>query len=363
MDGKLISKELNEHVCLELSKLVAEKITRKLFDPKSVIISPLQTNYFSFVFSMDIKTENESLKIFVKIPKEDLRAKGKTILPISEGDRKMAQAEAESLRRLESEWKGDELKVHWVKLYGEIPEYNALITKAVTGLEAFNVFRRWDSRRRYGNLSDYNRLISAMGRLGAALGRFHKISAKPVNFNTDILIHKMIRYCSEIENHPLGTKIKSVIDDINKFGGQEFSAIKVPTLKGIDIRNILIDEEDNLFVLDPGRIKLACREADLSRFLMTYRILYWGSIKFILGLKPDLKGENAFLNNYYKNSSAPSVRLLHMFFVKEQLKHWHTALESLEMRSYPAMIKRLIAGIYVNPYYVCQILTELKQIN
>lgn len=275
----------------------------------------------------------------------------------------MAQAEAESLQKLEKEWKDDDLKVTWVKLCFEIPEYNALITEAVSGMEVLDVFRIWDIRRRYGYREDHEKLISAMGRLGAAFGRFHKISAKPVNFNTDNLIHKMIRYCSEIENHPLGTKIESVIDNINKLGSHEFSAIKVPTLKGIDIRNILIDEEDNLFVLDPGRIKLACREADLSRFLMTYRILYWGSIKFILGLRPHLKAENAFLNNYYMNSSAPSGRLLHMFFVKEQLKHWHTALESLEMRSYPAIIKRLIAGIYINPYYVCQILTELKQIN
>lgn len=358
-----MNKELNQKEYLQLARLVAEKISGMPFAPKETIISPLQTNYFSFVFSMQINTANESLKVFVKIPKEDLRLREKSIFPITAGDRLMAQAEAESLRRLDDEWKDDELKVSWVKLYGEIPEYNALITNAATGKEALDVFRVWDIKRRYGYAKDRKKLVSAMGRLGAAFGRFHKLSAKPVNFHTDKFIPKLIRYCRQIESHPLGAKLQSVIDQINKQTGQEIRAVEVPTLKGIDIRNILIDGEDKLFVLDPGRIKLACREADLSRFLMTYRILYWGSLKFILGLRPDLNAESVFLNNYYKNNFAPSDRLLHLFFVKEQLKHWHTALESLEMRTYPVIVKRLIAGIYVNPYYIRQLSTELKQIN
>lgn len=359
----MLSEELNQKEYLQLARLVAEKISGMPFAPKETIISPLQTNYFSFVFSMQINTANESLKVFVKIPKEDLRVREKSIFPITEGDRLMAQAEAESLRRLEDEWKDDELMVSWVKLYGEIPEYNALITKAVTGLEALDVFRVWDIRRRYGNAKDHKKLISAMGRLGAAFGRFHQISSKPVIFHTDKLIPKLIRYCQEIEIHPLGTRLKKVTALINKQAGQEIRAVEVPTLKGIDIRNILINGNDKLFVLDPGRIKSACREADVSRFLMTYRILYWGSPKFLLGLIPDIKAENAFLNNYYQNNSAPSGKLLNLFFVKEQLKHWHTALESLEMRWYPVLVKRLLAGIYVNPYYIRQLTAELDKIN
>jgi hypothetical protein len=355
-------EEINHLEYLKLANLVTEKLSEGLIELSEVYVGPLNTNYFSFVFFIDFTINNEKKKVFVKIPKEDLRVREKTISPITDGDRMMARAEADSLRKLEKEWKDDDLRVTWVKLYGEIPEYNALITEAASGMEALDVFRIWDIRRRYGYRADHEKLISAMGRLGAAFGRFHKISAKPVNFHTDKLIPKLIRYCREIENHPLGTRLQSVINQINKQAGKEIRAVEVPTLKGIDIRNILIDEEDKLFVLDPGRVKLACREADLSRFLMTYRILYWGSLKFVLGLIPDLTAENAFLNNYYKNSSAPSDKLLHLFFVKEQLKHWHTALESLEMRSYPAMLKRLIAGIYVNPYYIRQLSTELKQI-
>lgn len=73
----LMSKELNQMEYLKLAKLVVEKITGKSFVSEEVIISPLQTNYYSFVFSIQINTQNTSLKVFVKIPKEDLRYREK----------------------------------------------------------------------------------------------------------------------------------------------------------------------------------------------------------------------------------------------------------------------------------------------
>jgi aminoglycoside phosphotransferase (APT) family kinase protein len=136
----------------------------------------------------------------------------------------------------------------------------------------------------------------------------------------------------------------------------------VPTLKGIDIRNILIDQDDKVSILDPGRLKLASREADLSRFIMTYRILYWGSRLFLF-IDPDKDAEKAFLKAYYDNSFPASGNVLHFYLIKEQLKHWYTAHESLEMHSYPAVVKRLLAGIYVNPYYIRQLTAELEKIN
>jgi hypothetical protein len=33
------------------------------------------------------------------------------------------------------------------------------------------------------------------------------------------------------------------------------------------------------------------------------------------------------------------------------------------MHSYPAVVKRLLAGIYVNPYYIRQLTAELEKIN
>ena len=142
----------------------------------------------------------------------------------------------------------------------------------------------------------------------------------------------------------------------------EIEATEVPTLKGIDIRNVLMDEQDKLFLLDPGRMKRTCREADLARFLMTYRILYWGSWLFLLGLRPDIQAEEAFLDAYYSKTAPRSQKLLSYFLIKEQLKHWHTAIDSLRLLAWAMPIKRLIEATYINPYYTRQLAQELKKV-
>ena len=82
----------------------------------------------------------------------------------------------------------------------------------------------------------------------------------------------------------------------------------------------------DLFLLDPGRLKSACHEADLARFIITYRILYWGSKLFFLRLVPSLEAEKAFYDAYYQSTNQSSSVLQNYFLMKEQIKHWHTAI-------------------------------------
>ena len=142
----------------------------------------------------------------------------------------------------------------------------------------------------------------------------------------------------------------------------EVTGIAVPTLKGIDIRNVLIDRQDRLYLLDPGRLKITYREADLARFIMTYRILYWGSKLLLLVREPDPKSEAAFLGSYYSHSQPSCPQLIDFFLLKEQLKHWYTALDSLQRRPWPSPLKRIVAMVYVNPFYTRQIMAQFKLI-
>jgi hypothetical protein len=358
-----MSEQLNDYEYTHLSSLVIAKIWGQDLLPREIVISPLQTNYFSFVFSIELSKKGFTKKVFVKVPKEDMRGRDKKILPITEGDRLMARSEADSLKQLEMQWNVDELAVSWVKLIFEVPEYNALITEAAYGFEAFEVFRKWDINRRLGKTKDRDNLRSSMTKLGAALGRFHNHNARQTTFYADREVPKLLRYCKEISDSPFNFPLDDFSGQISEASGKEIDAIEVQTLKGIDIRNILINEKNELFLLDPGLTKSTCREADLARFLMTYRILYWGSKLFALGFRPDKKAEEGFLEAYYKNSSPPSGRLLNYFFVKEQLKHWHTAIDSLNKLRLPLYVRKLIAKTYVTPFYKNQLRNELKKLN
>ena len=134
------------------------------------------------------------------------------------------------------------------------------------------------------------------------------------------------------------------------------------TLKGIDLRNLLIDGSDGVFLLDPGRMKRTFREADLARFLLTYRILYWGHWLFALGCEPDPAAEGEFLESYYASSEPASGRLLEFYLVKEALKHWHTAHASLRLKTWPAPVKRLVAAAYIDRFYERQLAVGLERL-
>jgi len=352
----------NENVQQTLARLVVEEITGRPFKKVNATVGPLMTNYFSFIFFIEAHTSRGTQKVFVKIPKEDLRQRSKSILPISPADRRMAEEEELSLRMLADQWHSKDLGVSWVRLRKFFPQYNAIVTDAVQGDEAFAVFRRLELRRRLRFSKDRDRLSEVMARLGAALGRFHQGNARTTVFRVDETILKLERYCLELGSNVRSPWPSHVIQALNSIADLELEAVEVPTLKGIDVRNVLMDEQDKLFLLDPGRMKRTCREADLARFIMTYRILYWGSWLFLLGLRPDPQAEESFLDAYYSNTTPPSQKLLSFFLIKEQLKHWHTAIDSLRLLKWAIPLKRLVEATYVNPYYTRQLAMEMKKV-
>ena len=352
----------NRQVQEEVLRAVVEAVTGQRFGTTKVNVTPLITNYFSFVFSIQIHGPNSVEKVFVKIPKKDLRRGPKTILPISPADRIMAEDEVSSLRFLLDEWTADDLGVLWVRLRAFLPQYNAIVTDAVDATDALGIFRRRDLCSRMGSKASRVRVRAAMARIGEAFGRFHKRSAQSGVFRMRESLHKLESYCDELSIKTRNEWAELIKRVLRSMADLEIPAVEVPTLKGIDIRNVLMNERERIFFLDPGRVKRSCREADLARFLMTYRILYWGSRMFLLQLRPDTEAEKAFLKIYYSNTAPGDSRLLSLYLIKEQLKHWHTAIDSLYLLPWSMAVKRLVAAIYINPYYTRQLAAEVKKV-
>jgi hypothetical protein len=356
------SSPTNEQVQDMLGQHVAKVMLGAVDDTALVKIGPLAINNFSFTFSVDVSTSGGQRNAFVKIPKVDMRCSMPSILPITFDDRGLAKEEESSLRLLDDKWQADDLDVRWVKICGTFPEFNALITDRIFADEAFAVFRRFDLRRRFGFRQDGQRLQCSMARLGSALGRFHHANSRPVVFRLAEALPKLEFYCREIAASTGSVWPERVLWKLQSMGDMEVAGIEVPTLKGIDIRNVLIDGQDRLYLLDPGRTKITHREADLARFIMTYRILYWGSKLLLLVREPDPKAETAFLESYYSHSQPACPQLLNFFLLKEQLKHWHTAYDSVQRRPWPSLLKRIVVKTYVNPFYRRQITAQLKLI-
>ena len=351
----------NEAAQLSLARKVIETIIGKPFDRANTKIGSLATNYFSFVFFIEVSNSQSTQKVFVKIPKEDLRQGSKAILPISPADRRLAEAEAHSLRTLAAQWRSEDLGVSWVRLRGEVPDFNAIVTDAAEGDDALAVFRRLDLRRRFGNSRDRDRLRAAMARLGAALGRFHLQNAADGDFLPDLATPKILKYLEYVGACTRSVWLGRVAGLIERFGTLPIAGVLTTTLKGIDIRNVFLDGDGHIVMFDPGRMKRAYREEDLARFLMTWRILYWGSGWFALGIRPDPVSEEVFLDCYYDVMGKPSDKLLDFFMFKEILKNWHIAYVALSLKAWPRHINSLVARYYIDRFFEGQLVLQAKK--
>lgn len=342
---------------------VSSSVRERFFDnDRGVKFGPLEMNYFSFCFGAEISCQGLRKGVYVKIPKADLYIDGRSsIIPISEQDRQLARNEYESLSYLEQHWAAQDLRVFSPRPLCFLEEYNVIITERFYADELFQIFRNQDLKRRIKTSHDCC-MMEYMGRLGIALARFHQKDIVRCEVDLKPLISKMKTLVARLESlgadaglmDRLGMKLFTLKTD-------RFNTSLTTTLKGIDIRNVFVDQKGILYLLDPGKMKRDWREMDLARFLVTCRILYWGSPLFFLRIAPLKVYEEQFLGSYYGVDGGYRV-LLHLCIAKELLKHWEMAYLVLSLKPWTDNIKRCMKNRYIDPFYKMQISMEMEQV-
>ncbi len=321
---------------------------------------PIEINYYSICFWLARNVKEGEDSVYVKIPKAD--ALRQTILPITNADRALAEGEYESLRILSALWDGKGTGVEYVKLVTFVSTYNAIVTRKVHGEDMLALYRRSDLLRRWNRRHFDDAIPGILFRIGQALAGFHRKTTKEAVFSAGKVWSKIEGYCRELVS--FGVEIGHLghlLQILAPYKGLKTNTYRTVTLKGLDIRNVLADATGRVFLFDPGRMKEDFREADLARFLVTCRILYWGSCLFFLRLRPGVTYEEKFLEGYYyyEDTNQPTFPLL-FFMLKELLKQWHHAHVALSMKRWPRPVKWFLRHTYINPYYQQQIKETVK---
>ena len=321
----------------------------------------LEINYFSICFWVNGVHHSGQIGVYVKIPKIILYKKeDKKILPLSDEDRKLAEDEYHSLVHLSKHWPNDALGVRFIKPLGFVKEYNAIITERFYANHFFKMYRKFDLKKRFNKKPDITHHV--LSRLGTALSRFHQKSKRECRFNIRSTIIKMESCCSKLKAFGVSEKfINTIIFKLRTLKDIEISTHHTNTLKGFDVRQVFIDKEDSVFLLDPGKMKTDYKEMDLARFIATCRILYWGSMLFFLRMCPDKSYEESFVQAYYGGNEKPD-KVLCLLTIKELLKHWRMAYIVIRIKSWPAPIKGILKKTYIDPFYKGQINAELAKL-
>lgn len=350
----------NLEVHAALSALVAKQIFGLNVNSDHFLLSPLEVSYFSSGFSLDLVDGFKRRGVFIKIPKADIIRK--TIFPITAEDRKLAEEEYRSLVTLSEFWDSGDIKVNFVKPLKFINNYNAIITERVYAQHLFKFFRKCDLLRKIGLAKNNDPMYDILCRIGKALAKYHQKSFKKKVFIIDETISKINNYCLLLSQFGVEQHIlKSIMAGLAETKGYNSASHITKTIKGLDIRNILFDNNYNIYMLDPGKTKQDYNEMDLARFIVTCRILYWGSFLFFHQLSPHDSYENMFLKGYYYNDDHPG-KLLIIFLIKELFKHWVMAYKVLQINKWPMPIKRFLKFTYIDPFYKNQLYRELNKL-
>jgi aminoglycoside phosphotransferase (APT) family kinase protein len=338
----------------EVQQAIAARVREIVPALHGAAAGPLQRNVFSFVFRLDAPDPGVP-GVYVKIPKADLR-RGGGMLPITHRDRALGAAEYASLQRLAETWPGAGGHVRYVEPVAYVEEFNAVVTARADADEALAAFRRLAVLER---LRFDARILGHLSDFGAALRRFHEATATSGTLDVAGLRAKIRRYAATLADSGVAPALLGrVAAAAQAPAAVRTNASIVTTLKGIDVRNLLLDRRGQLHIVDPGAMKLAPPEADLARFLVTWRILFWGSPSFAAGVAPSARTEASLLEAYGPFDSA----VLDWMLLKELLKHWQTAHESLRLKGWGGVRRRAVAAVYIDRFYRAQVAAAVSRI-
>jgi hypothetical protein len=354
---ELSNKQLYE----KLSQYVAHKFLSGHSSLRSIEYGPLEIYCFSICFWVNVISHRGLRGVYVKIPKIILYKKeNEKIMPLSAEDRELAEDEYRSLVHLSHYWHNDDINVRFVKPLGFLKEYNAIVTERFYAKHFFEIYRRFDLKRRFKKKTDFTHNV--MLRLGKALSRFHQRSIRECKFDVDSILAKMGSCCSQLKSFGLAPElIDNIICKLRTLHSLEIYTHHTNTLKGFDVRQVFIDKDGIVFMLDPGKMKTDYKEMDLARFIVTCRILYWGSMLFFLRMSPDKSYEESFIQAYYGSNKKPD-KVLCLLIIKELLKHWRMAYTVLGLKQWPSLIKEFLKKTYIDPFYKWQINAELANL-
>jgi hypothetical protein len=180
------------------------------------------------------------------------------------------------------------------------------------------------------------RFVDDVAKLGAALGAYHTRLQKPGEFPLDKVVARI-----EKAGHEFDAPLPRWLRD-----ERSRPASVVAGIRGFEVRNAR-RSADRIWLFDPGRLREEPAEADIARFLVSLKLLTWGTVLFALPVSTrDV--EQAFLRAYNEQRQLDPV-LLRLFTLRELSWNWTECVEVIKLKRLPATAQHILTTGYVHP--------------
>ncbi len=311
-----------------MNKNYIKKVLEKEFEGK-IEMKSFQKRKPSLVYSFD--TENEELFLKIKrrltlnnfdeiIKNEELRNRGKD--------------EYNSLNFLYNFAKQKNLPINFIKPIKYINEINGIVTKRIEGKDFWRVLKN-------KNISlDYKDQI--MEKIGEGLSMLHE---KTKEGEGEIYLET-----KKTGNEKIDKKVKEIIE---KSQGKKSPIATI--MPGFDIRDVIFNKNNEIFFVDPGKIKKGITYGQIASFLVAIKIIYQGSLSLLFCETENY--EKAFLKGYFKNKNYDKELLQALVLNKLISEYNSTAKKKIKRKKFLniPLLKNIIKKYYIDKFYFKEI--------
>jgi hypothetical protein len=320
-------------------------------------------NDFSSIFKLKIIFEKNSSEYFIKIPRAQIN--NDKINIISKDDRNMGKNEYNSLCFLKKNWSKYNY-IEFVKPLTYLEKYNAVITQSFNGNDFFLDIRKEDILNRFNLNKSKSDINLKLKNISESISNYHQLCVGSefnlIDFEYKILIQKIINKLTNLEKKIFfKINFKYFFYNLLKLKEEKIKIRHSYTLKGLDIRNILINEKGLIKLLDPGKLKYEPEVAGIARYLVTTELLYWGKLLFFIKFSISNNLKNSIMAGF-STLSLREKKLLNIFLLKEYIKHWDQAYNNIDLKFWPKLIKKFLKKYYVDNFFIERVHSIISKI-
>jgi len=271
-------------------------------------------------------------------------------------DIKLSYTEFETLNYLNYNW--NFLESEYIKPLFFEEEIGAIYFPFIEGRDLFN--RNFLLKNFTNNIdSQTNNVFKS---IGISLFKYHKNTVREDILDIDNYFEKIFNLIDTVKSL---TKIKNLetiekhtdLIKTNYSNKLQFANC----IKGFEIRNVRITDSNKIILFDPGKIKYEPLLTDLARFIVSCRILYWGSPLFIKSFKISPLETN-FLYGYKTNYSSQEKMYLHIITLKTILKEWIAKYYSTVQKDIGKSSKIFLIRHYLNKGFLKIYNNEIQEL-
>lgn len=289
------------------------------------------SRYFSSQIYFTVKFDEAPAARFVaKFPKVR-RSRGATHLaPRNPEDIELAALEFRALETLANTWRTNEVRFIQPRFYD-----------AASGLLVFPFVLGTDLHsgplaRQLLVGAPSEDLLKTLHTLGEALARYHG-NVRAMGPYDVSKTKARIEGCAA----RLGVKVPAWAQR------PEVSAVPlVSGIRGFEIRSVRTGE-GKIWLFDPGQLRQEPAEADIARFLVSVKLLAWGTPYFVMATR-SAPMEATFLSGYTTHGKIDRD-MLRLLILREISWNWDQSVEVTRGKSLPRAVKALLQRVYVDP--------------